>query len=67
MSTDITKTLFSELDHEVQDAYVLDAFNAIASSSSGEVPYGLVTGDDGDHWDYQPACDLAEQNYNDED
>jgi hypothetical protein len=66
MNTEITKTPFSELDDKVQDAYVLDAFNALASSGN-EVPYGLVTGDDGDHWDYQPAYDLAEQNYNDED
>jgi hypothetical protein len=66
MNTDTTKIPFSELDDKVQDAYVLDAFNALASSGN-EVPYGLVTGDDGDHWDYQPACDLAEQNYNDED
>jgi hypothetical protein len=66
MNTDITKTPFSELDDKVQDTYVLDAFNALASSGN-EVPYGLVTGDDGDHWDYQPAYDLAEQNYNDED
>lgn len=57
-----TRVPFSELDSEIQDAYLVEAFNGLVNSGA-YVPYGYITGDDGTYHDWEPAWRLAEENY----
>ena len=58
------KIEFDDLPEEVRLNYIQDAFYSLVSDN--RVPYGIATGDTGVWDEYDPAIQLAEQNYDDD-
>ena len=52
---------FEDLDEDIQDEYLIEAFNSL---SQNEIPYGIITGDEGSYRDWEPAFRLAKEHYN---
>lgn len=54
--------MFDQLPVEKQRMLIYDAFRLLCAT--GNVPYGIETGDDGTWDEYAPAIELAEDWYN---
>ncbi len=58
------KIEFEDLPKEMRLTYIENAFYALVKDN--RVPYGIATGDTGVWDEYDPAIELAKENYNDD-
>lgn len=52
---------FDDLEDEVRDQYILEAFEEL--DSDNQIPYGVSTGDYSTVYEYDPVLNLARLNY----
>lgn len=52
---------FDDLDDDTMRKLVFEAFQSLVDDNS--VPYGIMNGDDGVWYEYDPAIELARKDY----
>lgn len=52
---------FDDLEEDLREQYIMEAYEEL--NADNRVPYGIVTGDEGTIYEYDPIMDLARSNY----